>query len=632
MPYIHMVLATSFTGIRDKGEAPDLWAKSKIILIKKDENSSDNDPKSFRMISLTLNIGKLYHSLEAQRTIDFMVPNKYLDPVAQKAYIEGINGCVEHVTVVHEIIQHAKLNHKTVHITWFDLEDAFGSVCHMLIPFVMKHYNIPTQVIKYISNLYSKLRGNVTCQDWESDLFRFLKGAFQGDPFSGVIFLIVFNPIIAYIKSQKDKGYDLSTKTNAMYVNTTPFADDFNVMSRNMKQHQTLVTDVEKKLQSMGLVLKAPKCRSLSIQSGKISNVQFYLITNTNSEVPISSVIEKPLKFLGSEVQEDNSPHAMFAALSLKLRNKLENIDKCTLRGEYKANLYVIYALPSLRYFMSVHHIHKTHEDQLDGLAKKYLKKWYNIPKNGVTDISIFHPYFLGIKAPSQVYKEAHTGTYTMIRFKGDAVVNHAIDSRLERESAWLKKSSTIVRADSIFQKCINNQKITLPSTESESEKKSAINKAKKEIKKSIQEETTTTWNDKVKRLTLQGEFASLLIEEEANVTWNSITNNIPKGVLSFALKASVNGLPTPDNLKRWGAKKLDKCQLCGNFSNLEHVLNWCKTSLNDGRLKLRHDSILNYMTREMNRGKNEYIKIFTDIPGHSVNGGTLPLDILVTG
>ena len=76
-----------------------------------------------------------------------------------------------------------------------------------------------------------------------------------------MIFLIVFNPIIEYIKSQKEKqGYQLTSKTNAMYVNTTPFADDFNVMSRNIKQHQTLVTDVEKKLQSMGLVLKAPKC------------------------------------------------------------------------------------------------------------------------------------------------------------------------------------------------------------------------------------------------------------------------------------------------------------------------------------------------------------------------------------
>ena len=63
-----------------------------------------------------------------------------------------------------------------------------------------------------------------------------------------------------------------------------------------------------------------------------------------------------------------------------------------------------------------------------------------------------------------------------MIRLKGDKVVNQALDSRLERESQWVKKSSTVVRADSIFQKVINNQNITLPTFDSESEKKKKYN------------------------------------------------------------------------------------------------------------------------------------------------------------
>ena len=45
------------------------------------------NPSSFRMISLTANIGKLYHTLESTRTLNFMINNKYLDPSAQKAYI-----------------------------------------------------------------------------------------------------------------------------------------------------------------------------------------------------------------------------------------------------------------------------------------------------------------------------------------------------------------------------------------------------------------------------------------------------------------------------------------------------------------------------------------------------------------
>ena len=88
------------------------------------------------MISLTVNIGKLYRTLEVNRTLKFMLENKYLDPTAQKAYVDVVNGCMEHVTVVQEIIQHAKLNHKTMHTTWFDLMDAFGGVSltsyHML--------------------------------------------------------------------------------------------------------------------------------------------------------------------------------------------------------------------------------------------------------------------------------------------------------------------------------------------------------------------------------------------------------------------------------------------------------------------------------------------------------------------
>ena len=89
------------------------------------------------------------------------------------------------------------------------------------------------------------------------------------------------------------------------------------------------------------------------------------------------------MKFLGSEVTENNSPDAMFPMIFSKLETKLENINKSTLRGEHKVNIYARYALPSMPYYMSVHHIHKIHEAQLDSLARIYLKLWLNIQKNG---------------------------------------------------------------------------------------------------------------------------------------------------------------------------------------------------------------------------------------------------------
>ena len=56
-------------------------------------------------------------------------------------------------------------------------------------------------------------------------------------------------------------------------------------------------------------------------------------------------------------------------------------------------------------------------------------------------------------------------------------------------------------------------------------------------------------WNEKVKKLVMQG--------ENANVTWKSLTYNITKGILPFAVKASTNILHTPDNLRRWGKTKI---------------------------------------------------------------------------
>ena len=167
--------------------------------------------------------------------------------------MDGINGCVVHITVVNEIIQHAELNNKTAYISWLDLEDAFGSLSHQLIQYVMKYYHIPETIITYITNLYTKLKGTVETESWTSETFKFKKGAFQGDPYSGIIFLVTFNPIIHYIKKHNDKHwYQIQLKYKSVRnVISTPFADDFNIISRNIKHHQKLLSDVQNKINSM---------------------------------------------------------------------------------------------------------------------------------------------------------------------------------------------------------------------------------------------------------------------------------------------------------------------------------------------------------------------------------------------
>ena len=208
LPTTHHFLATLYNKTDKSGVAMDISTNCYLVLAHKAGDSSD--PGNFRMLAMTSCLVKPYHEIKAKRMSSFMVENKYIDTSLQKAYLEGINGCIEHIQVLQQIIQDAKSRKKTVHVSWFDLADAFGSVSHELIPICLEHYNIPAQEITYIVNLYSKLQGKVKCKSWESEIFQFKKGIFQGDNYSPIIFLVVFNPLIDYItKFEETHGYQL---------------------------------------------------------------------------------------------------------------------------------------------------------------------------------------------------------------------------------------------------------------------------------------------------------------------------------------------------------------------------------------------------------------------------------------
>ena len=105
------------------------------------------------MIALTGCVGKCYHLLLADRLTTYLTANKFIDNTLQKAFLPGINGCIEHNIVMEEIIKHARCKNKTAHITFFDLEDAFGSVPHSLIDETFKRNNLPANITSYFHNL-----------------------------------------------------------------------------------------------------------------------------------------------------------------------------------------------------------------------------------------------------------------------------------------------------------------------------------------------------------------------------------------------------------------------------------------------------------------------------------------------
>ena len=266
-----------------------------------------------------------------------------------------------------EILNHCKHHRKTVHVTWFDLEDAFGSVPHDLIPISLKRMHLPDNIRAYVSSLYSKLKGKVRTDDFVSDKFEFKKGVFQGDPLSPLVFLICFNPIIEHLKKYEHHGYNLDGEK---FI-TLPFADDFNLITTHKGRHQKMINELHVLTSSMGLKLTPRKCKSLSICSGKSSNIAFNLGTNT-----LNSIIhERCDKFLGGLYTFENTPKSKANIIYDVFNDGLMNIDDLLIRNELKVKIYSEYFLGSKRFLFSIHDLTTSQIDQIESLTHSYIKK-----------------------------------------------------------------------------------------------------------------------------------------------------------------------------------------------------------------------------------------------------------------
>ena len=516
---------------------------------------------------------------------------------------------------------------KRVHVSWYDLSDAYGSIPHKLIEFCLRLYHVPEEEIKYIRNLYSQLRGVVVTKEWKTNPFLFRNGIFTGDTYSPIIFNVTFQPLIDSILRQKEKaGYNLSNRR----IISKPFADDFELITANQRMHQKIQDEIQARATTMGLTFKPDKCRSLSICGGKPKPVMFYLTDPASGErLPLKTLEDDPFRFLGSTITFFNNPQDHMTVLKDKISRKLENLEKSLVRGEYKLAVYTRYLLPSLRYHLTVHTIHKTHLDELDLIAQRYLKKWLGIPSRGATAAGIFSPYLLGVKPVSQIYLEGHVGAFVNSTLVADEDTKQALVGAIERESKWTRKSSTLCECKSILEEMREEERCAFPTPDNCANYKVAMRVEKPKIlteaKKKVEDLYRQKSSAAVSKLGFQGEMLKFLEEEEQDIPWRALIYRVPRGVLAWAVRASTNTLATPDNLSRWGKRVETKCALegCNSTATLGHMLSGCSKALD--RFAHRHDSVLSHLLKTINLHKGEEVETYADLNGFKINGGTVP-------
>ncbi|KAJ8352263.1 hypothetical protein SKAU_G00237390 [Synaphobranchus kaupii] len=91
--------------------------------------------------------------------------------------------------------------------------------------------------------------------------------------------------------------------------------------------------------------------------------------------------------------------------------------------------------------------------------------------------------------------------------------------------------------------------------------------------------------------LAKQGRWSNWDSLEKRKISWRDIWE-MEGSRLSFAIRATYDLLPTPQNLKQWYGED-PACSLCQTPAPLSHILTGCTTSLSQGRYTWRHNQVL---------------------------------------
>lgn len=150
-PDVFGFLATIFNKLLVKGcLTPPSWRIGRQIWLFKDGKSTD--PANYRLITLTSCIGEVFHSIIEQRLLKYGIANKILDATVRKGFIENMNGCGQHAVKHRNIIEKQRKRHRSLHVLWLDIRNAYGSVHHSLIKTILEKNRVPQRWIDYISD------------------------------------------------------------------------------------------------------------------------------------------------------------------------------------------------------------------------------------------------------------------------------------------------------------------------------------------------------------------------------------------------------------------------------------------------------------------------------------------------
>ncbi|CAK1581898.1 unnamed protein product [Parnassius mnemosyne] len=247
---------------------PKSWKTQCVIPILK-PNKAANDPSSYRPISLTSCLGKLFENMLKLR-LDYFAETQDKLPHIQFGFRKGRSCSESFVSLISEL-KKAKLSHSNVICVFLDVKGAFDNVNIECLIKVLHELNLPRNVLIWILNFLHDRTLFVKFNNKLHGPRPVNKGTMQGATLSPLLYNLYTSQILKYVDTSQ--------------VKILQFADDLLLYSENQNIN-TAINRINTALAQLHLYYS--NILKLEISSEKSKVLVFSKDTFVNSGIKIN--------------------------------------------------------------------------------------------------------------------------------------------------------------------------------------------------------------------------------------------------------------------------------------------------------------------------------------------------------
>lgn len=182
-----------YNTIWDTGKFPNNWKKALVVPILKPQGNPTS-PDSFRPISLTSCMCKLFERMVNRKLMWYLISGSYLN-ILQTAYIFTRSATDHHITLENEVLNAFLKCHHTGAV-FFDIKKAYDRVCYKSVLKTLYTWGIRGKMLTFIKNFVSDRSIQVIIGNPLSNSYKLENGIPQGSVFSVTLFLCAINSIL----------------------------------------------------------------------------------------------------------------------------------------------------------------------------------------------------------------------------------------------------------------------------------------------------------------------------------------------------------------------------------------------------------------------------------------------------